>query len=567
MASEVFIALFAMLGVSILVLLISHRAYRWPAYAALLVAVTLQYGTLYGLVGEVFAVLFFGVLFLTCNYAVKLVLDHRREIGQFWSDLSFREKVRSVVSTAPSWGAVLLLVGLGTMLHSNLADNIEEAYRAAFNIGSHSEELLLAQEDTLAGLQRSERQFLSEMPAALKAGRAESQSAAAAMPQIYAGYLERLRPAPIQERFCASWSFEVLRVPISFAWLCRGLVSAINEQIESSFNRVKGTTLASLERRIADLDSAGAATEDRLIAEATQVTTEAYAVARQMVNGVFLVGVISGWAGAAVVFYSVLAAFVLATARAVFDARSGRLTFQLVPREDGQRQGEANPTFHDEMNLLPAGSSDIGLTWYVSWIAKKSGRGTFSSLSYHPYLRCIFSRARTGRLSFSRLRFDPSEESIQTDPPKISVPGDSRIVLIKLEGHEELVFPMKRLVGFTEGVSLRSGYSAHVGNHFLGIGMFYTYATGTGYLALLTIGEDAKVAKPNSLHSAQAFLCWDRRQTFALEQNRNAFTWWVNAPSIKVMGESSAVLDEGTGKAPGAIAGFWKLARFLFLPI
>ena len=189
--------------------------------------------------------------------------------------------------------------------------------------------------------------------------------------------------------------------------------------------------------------------------------------------------------------------------------------------------------------------------------------GTYATVSFPQFWRCWIGRLRSRKLSFCKLRFNGVGEF---NEPRISVPGDHKIVLIAIDG-QELVFPMKSLIGFTRGVVLRSGYSAHVANHFLGLGMFYPFVSGRGYIALLAHGEGVEVAESGSLHSPQALLLWDRTQEFSLEQNPNAFMWWINNPSVKVNGHSSAVLDERPDRTPSIFSGIWKVGRYLFLPI
>lgn len=562
LVSELFTCIFIILGLLITTFLLASCRFPWYAYFLPVTLIAAIYSDYYGIIGGISSLLITALLIVGLNYGTKLVTDHRFEINQFFKILSFRQRAFAVAYAAPCWVVVIVLIFLGSTIHTKFADNIEETYRVIFNIGSNSEELRLAQEDTAVTIDRSERFFVNKITEDITKIHSDTESFAAIAPRIYSTQFETLRPAPLRDAFCNAWGFSILRVNINIGFLCRSLIAVTNDHIQASFNSSKEKTTSMLQTRVDKLKVYGQATESRVIAEVLEVTRGTYTYLRQLANGIFLVGTIFEWLGFIIVCYSVIASFLLSTARVLFDEKKGNLSFRLTsvlisPNEPLEYSA------HDELDLFKASPEKPELIWYVSWSVKRSGKGTYASISFPQFWRCSISRIWRRKFSFCKLRLPRLSPSIAA---KVSVPGDHKIVLVKLAGRE-LIFPMNSLVAFTDSVVLRSAYSAHVGNHFLGLGMFYTFASGDGYIALLAQGEGVELAEPESLNSPRSFLVWDRRQEFMLQQNPNAFLWWINLPSIIVKGNSTAILDERPEKIPTLLNGIFKIARFLFLPI
>lgn len=88
---------------------------------------------------------------------------------------------------------------------------------------------------------------------------------------------------------------------------------------------------------------------------------------------------------------------------------------------------------------------------------------------------------------------DEQETKNGFPPPVISSPGDLKLVRFYIEESQDLVFHVRDLLAFTSGVRLRSIYTAHVAAHFLGLGSFYSVASGPGYVVLLSEGARVRI--------------------------------------------------------------------------
>ena len=341
----------------------------------------------------------------------------------------------------------------------------------------------------------------------------------------------------------------------------------------STFERAKASAVDKAETQARKLREAGKLAEAELQRVGKEVLHDTYQNYRRLAGAIFALLFALSVVSFVVLASAIVGGFNLVLGRLVFDPRltqedkssQTKITFRLNP-EDGDAEA-LNFESVDDLKLRDEKRNVE--TWFVSFYATRMGAGTHMRLSVPQPSALFFQRLLTGRLLMTRVDVSvvTKQESGEPHNPRISAPGDLKVVCINVKRGQEVVFHVGEMLAFSDGISLQSIYTAHVAAHLLGLGSFYSVAAGEGYLVLLS--EGARVRKVNKWLSLppDSLLAWDRRTEFSLAQEVTLAGVWFNDPSvISNSGFGAGIVDEGRAGSPGLFNRFLRLVRYLFMP-
>ncbi|CAN7769491.1 AIM24 family protein [Rhizobium leguminosarum] len=406
----------------------------------------------------------------------------------------------------------------------------------------------------------------------LSTGTALSTDAASKFPGVVHDEMERFRPGDIDEgHACRNANFRVLRARISLGGLCRSIISAVEEGAQAAFNRAQANTVARAKVKAEkfNADATTAAAEAR--AAGPETIHEMFDDLRTTAKYLFLLSGILSYVSYVLLAAGIIGGLNLVLGRLLFDSvhspRFGprsALGFRLE-RSTAAPSAISFSTHHQINLATDPVTSGIATDWYVVLQAMRVGAGTHMRTSVPKPFSLFFSRFAAGKYLMTRITVDSVVPAVQH--PTISSPGDLKLVLIDLAQGQELVFRMSDLLAFSSSVGLSSVYTAHVATHLLGLGSFYSVATGPGYVVLTSEGQQTRALTRNLSVPPVSLLCWDRRTEFTLGQEMSFSGMWFNDPSV--VGNSvsgTAIIDEGRASGPGLLRHIWRVARYLFMP-
>jgi hypothetical protein len=427
--------------------------------------------------------------------------------------------------------------------------------------------------DVFYTIDQREKLHLEALSGSLKKTQVSADQQLAQFPKDVSDGIEAVRPKPINDAAaCAGAvvSFRVLRKTItlgSFRGICQGIIRSIQAMIMSAFERAKAAAVAKAEKETSQLRERGRVTEAELQIIGANIVRDTYAKQRATAGAVFMLLLILSIVSYITLVGALIGGFNLVFGRLLFDKdvvpgkpRTPLMTFRLDPK-DGNA-GALDFQSYDELDLTDGGER----TWFVCFQAMRIGTGTHMRLSL-PQLTALFlQRIFTGRLLMTRVEIeDQRQKSVHA--PTITAPGDLKLVRFHLDGQQEIVFHIGDMLAFSSGVRLESVYTAHAAAHFLGLGSFYSVASGEGFIVLLSEGARVKRANQGLSIPPPTLLAWDRRMEFSLAQQISFNGVWFNDPSvISHSAYGAAVLDEGRGGAPGLFSRLWRIIRYLFMP-
>lgn len=305
-------------------------------------------------------------------------------------------------------------------------------------------------------------------------------------------------------------------------------------------------------------------------AKAMKINSESFSRARWLLAMTFRalkIITIASWAFVVAGFLGLIAYLF---GRTSFDGNRG-VAFSLKSMAssglDGRVGRALQCSVHDRLDLTSSREVD-GLarkqnSWHVSFDAARHGDNTHMRLCIPQWYACFFRRMFDSRLL---LTFVPCDGR-RKHPPIISAPGDLQLVDCVVEDGSEIVFKMCDLIAFSDGVKLRSVYSMHVATELLGLGAFYCVASGKGRLVLCSQGREVRQSTDGLPLPAGQFLAWGHSAMFSLAQEPSQCGAWLNTPSLKCMGDSEVIYDEGRPGDPRISKQIWRLLRFAASPI
>ena len=516
-------------------------------------------------------------LFFVTNYLVQLVIDHQYEKRQFVEFRSMLNLKQITGRTMMFWIPSAALVLIGILINSIIQDEIVNAIRKTGWIMVAPAEVDMAgrsglERDVFYTLDQREKLDLQALSRTLKKTQISIDQQLAQFPKDVSDGIEAVRPKPIDDAAgCggAVVSFKVVGKTIrlaSFRGICQGIIRSIQTMMMSAFDRAKAAAVAKAEKETRVLRQRGADIEATLQTLGSDNVRDIYAKQRATAGAVFMFLLILSVVSYITLGGALIGGFNLVFGRLLFDKNVGAvksqpplMTFRLDPN-----YGTASALdfqSYDELDLTDGGEQ----SWFVCFQAMRIGTGTHMRLSLPQWTALFLQRLFSGRLFMTRVDIDNQAKSVHS--PRIAAPGDLKLVRFHLEGQQEIVFHIGDLVAFSSKVDLKSVYTAHVAAHFLGLGSFYSVASGKGYVVLLSEGARVKKANVGLSVPPATLLAWDRKMEFALAQQISFSGVWFNDPSvISHSAYGAGVLDEGRGGAPGFFNRLWRIIRYLFMP-
>lgn len=567
------------------------------AYAPLPILVGMELHTLTGSAPIAMAAMFALLAsLLLANYAVMLVQDHRRDarsILRWTTDPRAKLLIRPVIVGAlKPLILVVVLVAMGWLVHDHVTRELKIAlYRAEFLSLSPNNASLPAdrevREDVLFTVELDRKQIQDAYGSAVSQAAEDGKLAADKVPALMKSTFDENKPRPLPDGQCERFHVKVrFTGGIGFRNQCRGLVGEFNryiqetyqrstERIARSINTTAGAASGELDVTSAEAIRRGDATIDAVAGDVRLAVMRVF----WMLDALYVIGYI-------MLITAIVGTLSIAVARRVFSSTTG-LSFNL-PRAIGarpllvtvhsSRQTSSADEGTPKVDSLPLELADY-LTdgeesqfWYLCAVGRAlhlEGLG-FESVEIPQPFNCLFQRAITRRLSMVRVNMRKALKAIAEDKitARANVGPGQEIAVIQLQPGQEVVFRMKTLLGFSDGVKLNSVYSTHVGHYLLGLGSFYTYASGDGFLALKVEREGARLnSKREDAIFSNGWLAFDRRAKFGVEHGEGPLQYWKANTQLAIRSKPGTVLiASGLTHVPGFVTRARQLLRYLLLP-
>ena len=553
-------AVVALILAEVFALLIAFRVHPM-AYVALAALVGVSIGAAFdrisaGFIGFAAAC----VVLAFANYLVKLVIDHSYERKLLVRRYSFTAAKAVMRRAAPIWLWAAAFAALGFYAHWEAERALKQAlYQSRLVTPSpcdarppHGRDI---HADVRLMLQFNENDALHGFANAVANADRGGAALLRFIPDLARTGIERVRPSRINVRAACSG------VTRWFAGLCGWFVRAIDDSIQAGFDRASAAAHDALKRRSDGLIAQSRTGKADALEAGTQAIKGAYETQRTYLRYTFVALELAEVVSYIILLAGLVAALQMVMGRVLFDANENA-KFRLGPADDA---AALNWSKHDVISLegLALTNSTRPL-WYLQHSVSRSGTGTHEDLCVPQFPTAFLQRLFSGRLLMTRVRLDAAGAGF---PPKVSLPGDLKLVQVRIEQGQQVCFRMRDLAGFSAGIVLRSVYSTHVGAHLLGLAAFHTYAEGDGYLLLISEGQQLEPSKRGLPTPAATILAWDRRHEFALEQRVSSRGVWLNEPSLVLASaDGAAILDESEPVTFGLARRIWRLFRYLLLP-
>lgn len=571
-----------------LLLTLTYLRIGLPAYVAL----ALGGGVLVGATMDdwgygVAAAACFGGLLFVANYTVQLVLDHRQERSRLVLLIDRLPKWKIAGLTILFWLPSATLVVAGMAINWQIQTKISDALyasnlieRSTVAAGSSARSEL--ERDVYHTIDVRELEAQQRFAADLAAAQEKGDFELAKFPGLVSAGFEKARPPGIDEhKACqgAELTAKILgkrRRLGSFKGLCRNMLRAVENMVMTTYDRSRTAGENYAGRKTEQWRTSGQKAESdfaQVGKDAIKVNFDRY---RALAAAVFIMLLALSLLSYLTLTGALVGGFNIVLGRLLFDAgpptrenrKTTALAFRLDPLDGDATRLDYKPYNALKLRELSNDRNDIKL-WYVSFDAMRVGAGTHMRLSSPQPHRSILQRLVSRRYLMTKvaIRDDEVVNASTDNEPTISSPGDLKLICIKLERGQEVVFHMSEMIAFTNGVRLTSIYTAHLATHLLGLGSFYSVASGTGYLVLLSEGADIRKVKRGLSFPPATLLAWDRRTEFTLAQQRSLAGVWFNDPSvISSSDDGVGILDEGRAGGTGLWQRLWRLFRYLFMP-
>lgn len=529
----------------------------------------------------------FGGLLFVANYLVQLVLDHRHERDRILLLADSLPTRKIVVLTLLFWLPSAMLIAAGIWINWQVQTKIKDAvYVSELIERSHAPTGASGQSELERDVYytidvrelRAQQNFASDLAVAQQKGDFE----AAKFPGLVSASFEKARPPGIDERKAcqgAELKAKILgkqRRLGSFKGLCRNMLRAVENMVMTTYNRSRAAAEQYTSEKIQKLRTTGREAEAdfaQIGKEAIKANFDRY---RKLAAAVFVMMLAFSLLSYLMLVGALVGGFNIVLGRLLFDAslpphksrKTASVAFRLDPRDGDATELSFKPYNSLKLRELSEGRDDIAC-WFVSFDAMRVGAGTHMRLwSPQPH-QSVLQRVLSRRYLMTKVAILDEEVAAATveNEPTISSPGDLKLICIEIENGQEVVFHMGEMIAFTNEVRLSSVYTAHVATHLLGLGSFYSVASGSGYLVLRSEGADVRKVKRGLSIPPATLLAWDRRTEFTLAQQRSLAGVWFNDPSVISSSEDGVgILDEGRAGGTGLWQRLWRLFRYLFMP-
>jgi len=384
------------------------------------------------------------------------------------------------------------------------------------------------------------------------------------------------------------------------------MLGAVEDFVLESYDRATGIVAERIDTVVAQAKR-GEATARTELESASQILLNSFDMkGRDMIGTAVRAANAWGWITCLLIGMGVLNALLLALARISFHrpffveaggeslrfSVSGRVTTAPHATTNVKIYGESYQATSDSvgptMRLADAVSrhKKTSFLWYIvdgdGFLVR--GKNVQPDGFLYRFLQAPISRFRHGRSLLSRC--DVSTDKVQLhapglghadrtgiscDAPRVSMTRVGSIVAVGVSRELGVIFSVRDLVGFTEGVRIETRFSTFAGNPLLGLGSFYNVAVGDGVLALSTDGTCIPTGASSGGDDGQsepetALLAWDQEALFGLEQPLHPFLTWVNPANLRLATPQAVLCDQG-GTTMSRYVRYWgRLAKYVLVP-
>lgn len=578
----------AVLVVALLFLMLS--VYRMSPYPFLAIAAgagwlfwTLLGSWTYGVSGFLASIVVLGLM----NYLIQLFIDHQHELAAIPRRWLLGLNVAEVGRTLYIWLFAVIFIVSGLAINQ-LAQ--ESLHLAIYRTGLIIREPRLAGKDTDRSIERDvlytvEHARFEDVRAyrrMMAQTRSFGDGAWKEFPFQTEIFIESQRPGDLDaNEACKNAQTRVLGKSITFRTMCRDMVNGVNGLIQSSFETTKLKLVTLAKTKTAASEHAKNKTIDGAEREGIAAINEGYRGLKQSIVALFMLVWTYLLVGYLALLCGLVASLQLVVGRVLFHdpvissrnspmsgAHPQRFCLDTEAVDNSARKLDFSKA-HEITLASMATDSFAPKCWYLSAGTARKGVGTHMFLWIPQFWRCFFQRLIARRLLMTRVAMPGKARGARgATSARISVSGDCLLVPIRIQDKQSVVFRMRDLVAFSNDVAFRSIYTTYVGAHLLGLGAFYSVAEGKGIIVLRSEGlQIAGSARGTSVPSVN-LLAWDRRSQFALAQSLGIFGVWFNDPNIVTRSvRHSALIDEGSASRFPLASRFWRLLRYLFVPI
>ncbi|MHC2086602.1 AIM24 family protein [Methylobacterium sp. CM6244] len=568
-----------------LLMMVTYLRVGVPFYGSLAIAsgILIAWRTGDPLVGLVGA-LSFGALLFCANYPIQMVLDHRNErerLQKIWRSIGLGGiLLRSVVYWLPS----ALLVAGGVWINSEIQTII---IRASYDSGmvekipesikSESSRTEFEQ-DVYYTINKREIEARSRYEKSIKERINRGGVTLEQVPQVVKETLDLFKPSPVNvDAACSGAVLKVRGFRIGSAHgFCGGIVRGIEASIVNIYERVRSSAIGFTNRQVDQAIAAKKSTETALLEGGSEGIKRFFDDIRTGTAATFLILLVISYVSYALLASALIGGYLLVVGRLLFNFKREKdgtpvinpVTFRLD--RNAKAATALSYATYDQVNLKAVASVTGNMnTWYVSFGVTRIGDGTHMRLIVPQILELTVQRMINNLFFMTKieLKYSDSDATASNHGPRISLPGDLKLVCIYLDGTQDVVFQVKEMAAFSNGVNLSSVYTTHVAAHFFGLGSFYAIASGRGVLILRSDGSQVSNVEPNLSVTPPTLIAWDRRAEFSLAQQVSFSGIWFNDPSIVTTSTAgSAIADEGHTSGTGLLHRIGRLTRYLFMP-
>jgi len=522
------------------------------------------------------------------NYFVQLLIDHQHEIAALPRRWFIEHNWTEIGRALYIWLFAFLFICTGLAVNQFVQETLHDAtYRSGQilrdpDVAAKDRDRNL-QRDVLYTINRSRSEDVETYERSMFGVRRYGDRAWEELPNQTEMFIESQRPGNLNSHAaCRNAQTRVLRTKVSFRSLCRDIVNGVNGLIQSSFETTKGKLVALAEEKTEE-------TQDRKNRSITEVQNggidainAGYSKFERTIVAIFILLRVYLLIGYLAISCALIASIQLVLGRVLYhhsstSARSNPRIRRKGPQRFCLDVGAAPDSakkldFDKAHELVLASLATEEFTpryWYLSASTARKGVGTHMFLWVPQPLHCLFQRLFAGRLLMTRVAMTRKVRATRGNASaRISVKGDCQLVPINIGPDQSVVFRMRDLAAFSDGVQIRSVYTTYVGAHFLGLGTFYCTAQGAGTIVLRSDGQQIVGSTRGTSLPAVNLLAWDRRSQFGLAQSLGIFGVWFNDPSIVTCSaQHSAIIDEGSATRFPLTERLWRLVRYLFIPV
>lgn len=572
-------------------MLVAHRYSVW-LYVMLLASVGfIAYVSSASPLVSATAVLVYAIVLVLLNYIVKLCIDHARDIRLGMRLIRERPSYLLKLiaqSLLPSLVVVILII-VGTVLHDVIQNYAKRQIYAGEILPRSQNDMVDDADrdmrlDSYAALETHRLATHSVFQAQIADLAARGQLTADQVPIALQEVIQRIPPPMTDASGCAQLHIpppRVFGVKIGggsgvLADICRSAVGSLSNSIAAAYAAGIERLKQEVQRRTGQGKAIIAMTQSEALEKGGTIIDDASLIGRSVIEKIFLVIdglLVFGWA---VLISATIGAIALVIARRIFDHADGT-PFSLGIGGGSQplevrfiHPTESDPGILEVANFPVSGAA----YWYIFSSQKtlsRSGMG-FDGVRIPQPLSCLFRRVLSRRYSMQRINATAAAnaQAAGKDGARFGGARGSAMTLacIRVKQGQQVVFKFSHLAGFTAGVKLRSAYSTHVGLYLLGLGAFYSYAEGDGWLVLsIDKGSFKESERSKNFEYPHALVAWDRRAKFSVSHTTSVREHWFTESQVIPKSKDGTVLFGVAGVyAPGPMHYLWRLGGYLMLP-